>query len=218
MSNTKKQKGIIYRAFNKISGKSYIGQTSQPLTVRISNHFQGAKYYTHKFSNALKYYSSDSWEWTILVQVEIEKLDEMEIFFIQDLDTYENGYNSTKGGQLSYNYNETVYELYHLEHGHIKGTRAELMAMDYDFRNICSLVKGRRQQIKGWVLLKNKELLEKGVILSTDRYITLTHDIYGTITASRKDFIKKYNLHRKALYDLISGREKSYFGWKLGEK
>lgn len=32
------------------------------------------------------------------MEVEVEKLDEYERFFIKDLDTYYNGYNSCRGG------------------------------------------------------------------------------------------------------------------------
>ena len=55
---------IIYKATNKINGKSYIGQTTKELDERIKGHLNSNKnLYFHK---ALEKYSIDNFEWTIL--------------------------------------------------------------------------------------------------------------------------------------------------------
>jgi hypothetical protein len=42
----KKHYGIIYKATNKVNGKSYIGQTTKSLKHRINNHI--SKAFTYK--------------------------------------------------------------------------------------------------------------------------------------------------------------------------
>ena len=54
--------GIIYIAINKISKKSYIGQTTQCLNDRISAHYSDSKKYKYAFANALRKYEKEDWE------------------------------------------------------------------------------------------------------------------------------------------------------------
>jgi group I intron endonuclease len=59
--------GIIYIAFNKQTGKVYIGQTTKPLSIRISQHYGDTKRKGNRlFQNSLNKYSKDDWEWHIL--------------------------------------------------------------------------------------------------------------------------------------------------------
>ena len=55
---------LIYRAYNRINKKSYIGQTSQSLHSRINGHYD--KRSKTIFSKALKKYSKDLWDWSLL--------------------------------------------------------------------------------------------------------------------------------------------------------
>lgn len=92
---------IIYKATNKINQKSYIGQTTQRLGQRISEHRnrlnRGDR--DHKFYLAMKKYGFDSFEWTIIAIARTSKgLDKSEVAFIKFFDTFDNGYNMTEGG------------------------------------------------------------------------------------------------------------------------
>jgi len=227
MSN--KLTGIIYRAYNIVSGKSYIGQTTGSLEIRRSKHLTNAKRFNFKFANALKAYPRECWQWSILIEVEVEKLNEYERFFIADLDTQNNGYNCYSGGSGSQNYdfivNSTkcskVYELYHPDFGLISGTRSELINLNPVFQEIHKLVSGRRIHLTGWVLAENKDnypnLRKKH---DRNKAYRFYHVDFGTITLTFNEFCEKY-LDKKEnkvfIRRLINGSRKQYLGWIMNE-
>jgi len=96
--------GTIYKLTSP-SGKSYIGQTIDQRR-RKSNFYNINCYYSgHRLDNAIKKYGVDSFTYEILIQI-IEdsrdilrdKLDELEKYYIEKFDSYNNGYNMTLGG------------------------------------------------------------------------------------------------------------------------
>lgn len=92
---------LVYKATNTISGKAYVGLTETTLAKRRARHYWDAKTKNtnRKFLNALNKYSPASWEWDILRECEtVEELNDYEIAFIAQYDTFHNGYNSTTGG------------------------------------------------------------------------------------------------------------------------
>lgn len=93
------KQGIIYKATNKKSGKSYVGKTIESLSTRIYKHYSAAKKHSHHFANALNKYDKKDWEWSILAEMPHKYLSEIEQLWIAGLNTYHNGYNSTLGGE-----------------------------------------------------------------------------------------------------------------------
>ena len=96
--------GFIYKYENKINHKVYIGQTTD-LVNRKSSHRYKSTFEKTKFYNAIRKYGWDNFDFDILAQVEEETLeqvcatlDELEIKFISEYDSFNNGYNSTAGG------------------------------------------------------------------------------------------------------------------------
>ena len=90
----------IYR-WTSPSGKSYIGQAIN-LKKRKREFRRPNSVYTSKGSkidNARKKYKDfDTWEYEVLEECEIEKLDEREEYWITYYNTKEEGYNLTLGG------------------------------------------------------------------------------------------------------------------------
>jgi group I intron endonuclease len=90
---------IIYKVVNKINGKCYIGQTVKSLRVRISGHYACAKRDNYHFHNALLKYNKKDFDWSVLCECDTkDELNEMEYRYIKQYDTYNNGYNTTYGG------------------------------------------------------------------------------------------------------------------------
>jgi len=89
--------GLIYKATNKINGKSYIGQTQTSLNDRISKHFYSVRHNSNlHFHNALRKYDFD---WTIIEKCKSKvELDKKECCYIEQYNTFDDGYNLTKGG------------------------------------------------------------------------------------------------------------------------
>lgn len=93
--------GIIYKAINKINNKSYIGQTTRLFRVRKNDHISASKRNTDNFyfHNALSKYGQDNFVWSILCKCQsLEDLNIKEIYYIDKYNTYNRGYNMTKGG------------------------------------------------------------------------------------------------------------------------
>lgn len=92
--------GIIYMATNLTTGKAYIGVTTKSLSCRINKHYRDSVRYTYAFANALRKYPPDNWKWTILYEdIPRDTLGLAETCMIFVHDTYNNGYNSTMGGE-----------------------------------------------------------------------------------------------------------------------
>lgn len=94
--------GIIYKATSP-SSKIYIGKTKNRLTERIRGHFKDATYkvassYNTAFSRAIRKYGKNIIFEIVEDDINIEKLNEREIFYIEKFDSFRFGYNSTTGG------------------------------------------------------------------------------------------------------------------------
>lgn len=127
--------GVIYR-YKSPSGKYYIGQTIDEQQRRCVFNNIKCSYGGKKIDNARKKYGPDNFEYTVLVKItgdnqdEINKcLDTLEIGFIRMYDSYNKGYNSTIGGDISPN----------------KGKRMS----DEQKRRISDSLKGRPSPKKG---------------------------------------------------------------------
>ena len=93
--------GIIYRAYNKVNGKNYIGQTIHSLEKRKKVHYSSHSNCVY-FHNALMKYDEFDWEWSIIDQAEsAEELDNKEKYWIAYYKSFGNGYNLTAGGRGS---------------------------------------------------------------------------------------------------------------------
>lgn len=91
----------IYKITNKINNKCYIGLTTQGVNKRWSEH----KYRfnlgerDHKLYLAMKKYGVKNFDIEILKTVKDKnKLSELEINYIKEFDSFNNGYNMTYGG------------------------------------------------------------------------------------------------------------------------
>ncbi len=90
----KKVRGI-YKVTNKINGKVYIGQ-SVDIGRRWREHMTAKDdIYFHK---AIQKYGVENFEWEVIEQCKKKDLDEREIYWIEYYDSFNKGYNCTRGG------------------------------------------------------------------------------------------------------------------------
>lgn len=95
---------IIYKITNKINGKIYIGQTRLSLEKRWKKHLYDAKRQgNNKFYKAINKYGAENFAIDIIEEgiKDIEQLNAREMYWIKKYDSYNNGYNSTVGGEVS---------------------------------------------------------------------------------------------------------------------
>ena len=107
-------KGSIYIIKNTINNKVYIGQTTQTIGIRFTNHKMASRTGEDtKFYHAMRKHGEDKFYPELLEEVEIEKLNDRERYWIKYYDSYYNGYNSTLGGDQPYRINyKKVEELW----------------------------------------------------------------------------------------------------------
>lgn len=90
----KKVRGI-YKVTNKINGKVYIGQ-SVDIGRRWREHMNAKDdIYFHK---AIQKYGVENFKWEVIERCKKKDLDEREIYWIEYYDSFNNGYNCTRGG------------------------------------------------------------------------------------------------------------------------
>jgi len=145
----------IYQAYNKITGKSYIGQTIKSLKDRKYQHYYDAKklnkYYFHK---ALNKYKVEDWVWSILEKgIPVEDSNDKEIFYIAKHETYgSGGYNSTAGGG-GLTGTARTYKLYHEDHGWVERTMLEFSEeFGVNKGQLNQMILGKKRQAMGWCL------------------------------------------------------------------
>ena len=91
--------GIIYLVHNVKSDKYYVGQT----IIGFDNRYNKGWLYEHSYKDAVKedleLYGKDSFEYTKIFKVahNQQDLDKLEAYYIDYFNSYENGYNETRG-------------------------------------------------------------------------------------------------------------------------
>lgn len=209
--------GIIYYAYNKVSGKYYVGQTVQPFKMRIRNHYSVAKHDRSTnvhFKNALKFYNIDEWDWKVIEEVEVDKLNEREHYWIRKYDSFENGYNCNWGGGQPV-IAAKKHKLYHPDYGVVEEDKYYFTEYhNFKYATLSQLIHKRVKSAFGWVLAEYKD--------NYNEYIKrnyLVHSIYspktGVITGTNKEIKEKVNIHY--LYHLTSKRCKILDGFVLAE-
>jgi len=91
--------GLIYVYKNKVTGKQYVGQTTQSFSVRHGQHLRANN--NNYFENALQKHTED-FEYHIVEEgvPTYDMLNELECHWIAKLNSfYPNGYNMTLGGK-----------------------------------------------------------------------------------------------------------------------
>ncbi|PEA25923.1 hypothetical protein CN984_12485 [Bacillus cereus] len=114
------EKNVIYKATNKINGKIYIGLTTRRFKDRLRNHRNGHKnpnhpnYYSH-FYYSMRKHGFENFEWEAIDKSDTkEELEVKEMYWISHFDSYNNGYNSTLGGECNSGYKMSEEQKKHL--------------------------------------------------------------------------------------------------------
>lgn len=92
---------IIYKITNTLTNQSYIGYTKQTLNIRWKQHYSQAlkESKNRKFYNAIRKYGVDVWDREVIdVANDANEAKVKETFYIEKFNTYNQGYNATKGG------------------------------------------------------------------------------------------------------------------------
>ena len=123
--------------------------------MRINEHFADSLKYNHKFANALKKYKRKGFIWGIINEYDISLLNKMEIYWIDMYDTFNNGYNTTTGGNQAkeYSYKEYLVETPIGERIEIKNLSKYCRDNHLNVGHLHETLCGKRIQHKGYKLV-----------------------------------------------------------------
>lgn len=188
------RKYLIYIIKNKINNKVYIGQTCQSAKERFAQHMKPSvckKRGSYKIYNAIEKYGKENFYYEVLEDnINSEDIDEKEIKYISVYDSYNNGYNSTQGGDsktiCKVNDIQILKELYS------KGKTYSEIAEYFNVnevtiqRTLHSLGIRRYEPITKEYLMKNKDS-------KTNKQMA---DELGVSPATITRYLQKYNISR----------------------
>ena len=190
-------RGFIYKITNTINSKSYIGQTIQNVKERFYQHCvtKCSKAVSNMaIHRAIKKYGKSNFTVEVIEEVESTNLNDRERYWIRYYDSYNNGYNSTEGGQDG-------IKLF-------KNLDTESIIREYksgkSLREIGRLFNVDKQTIKDLLVRNN-------INLRTTRTYKLSQkdreDIIKDLSLglSRKEIISKWHISKGYLSQLING-------------
>lgn len=224
-SNTDLNKAGIYLIINKDTRKTYVGQTNNLLT-RKRTHKRSLEKGTHYNSALQKDYARHTFVWVAIKNYPIEMLNRMEIYWIKKLDTFNNGYNQTIGGDTiergdkHWFYDHTVYTWYHRElaPNGIDATQFELRTnidSTLESSHISGIVQGVQKSHCGWCL--DKEYSKTCKIYTMPIRIWYHRELAPDgVEMLQHELIKKYNVSSAS--QVVTGKMKSANGWTLSKE
>ena len=108
--------GHIYKIWNEINEKVYIGQTIRPISERWNEHKRDSQYGKQHLYYAIRKYGLKYFHIEEIEECENLLLNEKEKYWINFYNSYKNGYNMTLGGQGTLTTNqyqdEQIYKLW----------------------------------------------------------------------------------------------------------
>lgn len=206
-------KYIIYK-YKSPSNKYYIGITDNEDRRKSEHRKKQNNSETTKFARAIQKYGFDNLDYSILAEVETyEEANEKEIEYIIEYDSFENGYNGTKGGdwvftngKLSEGEVDEIRDL--LEQNTLTEQRiSELYDVSVStISEICSNKRWRRHMNSRDI--KREHLTQKG---SLNHEAKLTEDSVREIKTklskgiSRSQLVEEYNVSKTNIQMIATG-------------
>lgn len=190
-------RGFIYKITNTINGKSYIGQTIQNVKERFYQHCAtkcSKAVLDMAIHRAIKKYGKSNFTVEVIEEVDSTNLNDRERYWIKYYDSYNNGYNSTKGGQDGCK--------------PFKDLDAEAIIKEYNtgksLRTLGTIFKVDKQTIKDLLIRHNVKLRTTRTykLSQEDREEILEEFTSGL---SRKEIMTKWNISKSYVSQLITG-------------
>lgn len=190
-------RGFIYKITNNVNGKVYIGQTIQTIKERFYQHCAtkcSDSVLNMAIHKAIKKYGKSNFTIEVIEEVDKDSLNDREKFWIEYYNSYNNGYNSTRGGQDgSTNCKELDTESIIKEYNSGKS-----------LRSIGNTFKVDKQTIKDLLIRNNITLrTTRSYKLSQTDRISIIEDVKSGI--DRKLIMEKWSISKSYLSQLING-------------
>ena len=190
-------RGFIYKITNNLNGKSYIGQTIQNVKERFYQHCAvkcSQAVLNMAIHKAINKYGKSNFTVQVIEEVKSVYLNDRERYWIKYYNSYNNGYNSTKGGQDG-------IKLF-------KNLDVESIIREYksgkSLRRIGNIFNVDKQTIKDLLVRNNIKLrTTRTYKLSQMDREEILNAFYSGL--SRKEIMNKWNISKSYLSQLING-------------
>lgn len=227
---------LIYKHTSERSGKSYIGLTSKTIEERWKEHcsdsIKGSD--TH-FHRALRLYGTGNWTHEILAS-DIDTLEEactLEKYHIKKYDTFENGYNSTLGGDSPVRNQKTEEKrLKNLTEATRKrykkveqefwsfGLNVKISGISGDVEKLLNLPKGVLSSVSTGAAKSRYGISLYTTYLNgynpNKEVYEFEHKDFGVVKSTIEELCKSYsNLRYSNVHGIATGIDKTYKGWTL---
>ena len=212
---------IVYKATNKLNGKSYIGQTTYTIKHRKKDHLSAARTRSDNsvFHKAIRKYGSTVFVWEILSYCKNKsELDLLEAKFIKFYKSHvsNGGYNLTYGGEGMCGYQpshktRSIWKQQRLGNQHAKGfkhSEAFKKAMRSRMSGNRNPMAGTKSPMRGKVGSDNHRF-KKYVIICPDESSFVVHGIKNFC-----DNFKEERLHYSALIKVAKNKQVVHKGYK----
>lgn len=131
----------IYLITNKKTGEQYVGQTKLNIYERWGRHILDAyradrgvaNNQKSDFHKAIVKYTPEVFKVELLDECSEQEVNKKERFWIKELDTYNNGYNMTKGGQDYFKQDNPSYKRFNKTGDFVEDTYNDIIK--YEERN-----------------------------------------------------------------------------------
>lgn len=217
-------KGFIYKITNRVNNKVYIGQTHFTIEHRFKQHVKNfnIEHRQQPLYKAFAKYGLDKFYVEKVEEVECDKLNEREIYWIAYYDSFKNGYNATLGGNGNiYQWTDSQYE--EIKSLYLSGFTSKKIAELFNVSayTIIGVLKSLKVKIRNNPMKMNsyeaKELIEQyqtGFNLTTlaKRYNTDRETVKrfliskGVDVRVRSQILNNKELQNKLINDFLDGK------------
>ena len=106
--------GYIYKIINNINDKVYIGQTQRSIQERWKEHLKesNSTRVNHPIYRAMRKYGNEHFNIVEIEQIDNDLLNQREQYWIEQYNSYNNGYNATLGGDGKRTDYTEIYQLW----------------------------------------------------------------------------------------------------------
>lgn len=211
--------GKIYKIKNLVNQKEYVGCTISTLKKRFEEHiFRCTKSDSNtKLCNSIRKYGFENFRIELIDECDVSIIYEKEKYFINEMNTFKNGLNSTYGGEgcLGYKHNEEIRKKISKIIKDGRSHKDKTYEMIYGERSI-EEKKNRQESVKkSWENMteddRNKRIdnIRKATQKNSKYSVELIKEVKDKLNKGIKvpQLVKDYpNMNSYILYDIKNNR------------